>query len=101
MCCQLLTSLYDAFAESGLLGDSLEVLAIGVAVEVEVSLQHLQLLLGEGGPAPLGLVGTAHARVHVTAVLLRICKNNKKDHFLSLPELFISKEGFCEVKLQK
>ena len=37
--------LCDAFAEAGDLGDSFQILAAGIAVQLEVGLQNLQLLL--------------------------------------------------------
>ena len=46
----------DPLAEPGDLGDSLEVLAVGVGVNLEVGLEDLDLILGEGGPHPLGLL---------------------------------------------
>lgn len=53
----------DPLAQPGYLGDPLEVLAVGVRVQLEVGLQHLQLLLGEGG---------AHAFRLVLVVALRV-----------------------------
>ena len=50
-------------AEAGDLGDSLQVLAVGVGVDLEVGLQDRDLLLGEGGPHPLGLLLVVRVRL--------------------------------------
>lgn len=47
--------LRDTLAEARDLRDSLQVLPVRVGVQLEVRLQHLQLLLREGGPHPLRL----------------------------------------------
>lgn len=46
----------DPFAESRHRSNPLQILAVGIAVNVEVGLQNLQLFLGEGRPDPLGFV---------------------------------------------
>lgn len=40
--------LRHSLAQSGHVGDSLEILTVGIAVDSEVGLQYLQLLFGEG-----------------------------------------------------
>lgn len=47
--------LRDPLAEAGHLGNSFEVLTVGVAVQLEVGLEDRELLLGEGRPHALGL----------------------------------------------
>lgn len=61
--------LRDPLAETGHLGYSLEILAVGVAVQLEVGLEDRQLLLGEGRPHALGLA--AFTAVLGVAVLRR------------------------------
>lgn len=46
----------DPFAESRQLGYPLQILPVRVAVDLEVGLQDVKLLLGERRPYPLGLV---------------------------------------------
>jgi len=48
--------LRDPFAETSDLRYSLQILAVGIGVKLEVGLQHLQLLLGECGAHPFRLV---------------------------------------------
>lgn len=47
--------LRHTLAETGHRGDPLQILAIRITVNLEVGLQHLQLLLGEGGAHPFRL----------------------------------------------
>lgn len=51
--------LRDSLAQAGHLSDSLEILTVGIAVQLEVGLQHRQLLLGEGRPHALRLAALA------------------------------------------
>lgn len=47
--------LRDPLAETGHLSYSLEILTVGVAVQLEVGLENRELLLGKGRPHPLRL----------------------------------------------
>lgn len=61
--------LRDPLAETGHLGYSFEILAVGVAVQLEVGLENRELLLGKGRPHALRLA--ALAAVLGVAVLRR------------------------------
>lgn len=57
----------DPLGEACDLSDSLEVLSVGVAVQLEVGLEDLELLLREGGPDPLRLA-LAVVRLRVSSL---------------------------------
>lgn len=65
--------LSDPFAQARDLSDALEVLSVRVRVQVEVGLQHLELLLGEGGAHALRFrLGSRATRAGRTAFLLAV-----------------------------
>jgi len=58
--------LRDPFAKTGHLGYPLEVLAVGIAIQLKISLEHRELLLGEGRSHALRLAAlTAVLRVTI------------------------------------
>lgn len=99
--------LRDPLAEARDLRDSLQVLPVGVRVQLEVGLQHLQLLLREGGAHALRLalvVALALAAVwsgtlcHINRLLQRIVLTHYTiwDHFHLLDQILITVHLFCE-----
>ena len=76
--------LRDPLAEAGDLGNPLQVLPVGVAVDLEVGLEYLNLLLGEGCSHPFGLLF-----FHMTFMIPALCRNSilKYSKFVFLDHL--------------